>query len=121
MCRNLLGEDVEPGPHEAGHAIGVPTRASTVNEVTDLEDPIGAQPVWTAVREPFHGVCQVSEPVHARSALPGPLALHVPGHVRELGQRTHVSGQERHHAGPEGRAGGAGRLLGEGRLPEDPG
>jgi hypothetical protein len=45
MCGNLVGEDAEPGPHEAGHAIGVPTRASPVNEVTDLKDAIGVQPV----------------------------------------------------------------------------
>jgi hypothetical protein len=84
MCRNLLGEGFKPGPHEAGHAIGVPTRTPTLYEVTDLEDPICAQPVWAAVRQAFHGVGQVGEPVDARPALPCSLALHVPGHVREL-------------------------------------
>ena len=49
---SLVGEYCKPSTHEAGHAVGVATRASAVNQVTDLQNLPETWSTRSAVGQP---------------------------------------------------------------------
>ena len=100
-CR-LVGEDTQPAPHEPGDTVRVAAGASSVHQVTDLEDAIGARAARPAVGQALQGVRQLGQAVDTRAALPRALPLHVAHDVRHLRQRADVPGQQGDHPGTEG-------------------
>ena len=118
MRRDLLREHTEPRPDEASNTVGMAARTSSFNQITGLQHLIGAWPPGTAVGQPFQGVGQGPEPVHARPTLVRSLPVHVAHHVRHLGQRAGVGGQWHHDTRAESRAEPTSRLLLHGKLGE---
>jgi hypothetical protein len=91
----LVTKDHECAADKPGHAIGVATCATAVDEVAQFVDwwEVPAER-RRMVRQGFNTCGQVSQAVHAGPTLAGALALHVADHSSRLGQRAVRAGEE---------------------------
>ena len=102
-------------PHEAGHPVRVVARPPALDQSAQRGE--GGRPAPQRpgpVGEELELGGQDVEPVDARAALAGPLALHVADDAGGLGERADAGREEHDDTGADRRAEAAGGLLGEG-------